>query len=422
MNSGQPDIDELRNLIGRVKANRAIHPTEEATKQGLILPIVQSLGWDVFNIDEVYPEYALDTRRVDYSLRHGGINRVFIEAKHTETDLENHQEQLLNYSFKAGVGIAVLTNGFSWWFFLPIIEGVHWADRRFITIHIPQQEEDDVCSNFVRFLSKTQVISGDAERSARELQGSQARLIKMKAAIPRAWQDIVNDPEGLLYELVAEETERLSGHRPGSDLILSFLQGHLPQFFSQGEQALSPPSRARGRIAETQGEADERSRLLNAPSDGVGDRRASGTTDRPDVTLKAVREVEKRLTTKLSATTVARGRNKYFASTDQSLYVLVLASKYYEQGQQYWFGLRIRQIEFLDSREVSHLALVCGDQNVFVKEWRGFKPWIEKMNVTRESGTVQYYHIKIFKRDRRFILGLPELAGGQDISHLFSKC
>jgi len=53
----------------------------------------------------------------------GSQNKAFIEVEQTGTDLEQHQEQLLNYSFQEGVKLASLTNGVAWRFYLPLHEG-----------------------------------------------------------------------------------------------------------------------------------------------------------------------------------------------------------------------------------------------------------------------------------------------------------
>lgn len=57
------------------------------------------------------PEYTVANKRVDYALRVDNHNKAFIELKKIGTDLEQHQEQLLNYSFQEGLRLAILTNG-----------------------------------------------------------------------------------------------------------------------------------------------------------------------------------------------------------------------------------------------------------------------------------------------------------------------
>ena len=104
-------IEQLKAFIENFKTNpRVANFDEAATKQAIILPLLHLLGWNTYNIDEVTPEFSVENKRVDYSLRLNNINEVFLEVKKTSEDLEKYQEQLLDYSFRQGVELAILTN------------------------------------------------------------------------------------------------------------------------------------------------------------------------------------------------------------------------------------------------------------------------------------------------------------------------
>ena len=104
--------DQLIAFIQNLKTDQRIGSFDEAaTKQVIVAKLLSLLGWNMYNIDEVMPEYSVGEKRVDYSLRIGNVNKVFIEVKRTGADLENHQKQLLSYSFQQGVRLAILTNG-----------------------------------------------------------------------------------------------------------------------------------------------------------------------------------------------------------------------------------------------------------------------------------------------------------------------
>lgn len=88
--------ERLVSFIENIRADKKINFFDEAaTKQGTILPILQILRWDIFNINEVKPEQEAGEGNVDYSLRINNANKVFIEVKRAKEDLESHQEQLL---------------------------------------------------------------------------------------------------------------------------------------------------------------------------------------------------------------------------------------------------------------------------------------------------------------------------------------
>jgi len=215
--------EELLRLINNFKKDRRLLSFDEAsTKQAVILRILNALGWDPFNIDEVCPEYSVSGKRVDYALRYNGRNKVFIEVKRINEDLEKHQEQLLNYSFQEGVKLAILTNGISWWFYLPLREG-SWEQRKFYTIEIYDQDSEDIVNKFEDFLAKGNVISDKAIKNAENLYKSRQKHNLIRETIPKAWEKIITEPDDLLVELLAETTEKLCGYKPDNDVIEKFL-------------------------------------------------------------------------------------------------------------------------------------------------------------------------------------------------------
>lgn len=215
--------EELSKLISEFKKDkRPLSFDEAATKQAVILRILKSLGWDPFNIDEVYPEYSVGGKRVDYALKFNGKNKVFIEVKKVNEDLEKHQEQLLSYSFQEGVGLAILTNGISWWFYLPLREG-SWEQRKFYTIEIYVQDSEDIVSKFEDFLSKENVISDRAIEKAENLYKSRQKQYLIKETLPKAWNKMITEPDELLVELLADTTEKLCGYKPDNETVEKFL-------------------------------------------------------------------------------------------------------------------------------------------------------------------------------------------------------
>ncbi len=215
--------EELFELLKEFKNNsRLTSFTEEATKQAVVLRILKALGWNPFDVDEVYPEYSVGSKRVDYALIYKGKNKVFIEVKKIDEDLEKHQEQLLNYSFQEGVKLAVLTNGISWWFYLPLREG-SWEQRKFYTIEIYDQDSEDVVKKFKDFLSKQNVISNKAIENAENIYKSNQKQNLIRETLPKAWKKIITEPDEILVDLLSETTERLCGYKPDSETVEKFL-------------------------------------------------------------------------------------------------------------------------------------------------------------------------------------------------------
>jgi len=235
--------EELIRLINDFKKDRRLLSFDEAaTKQAVILRILKTLGWDPFSIDEVYPEYSVGGKRVDYALRHNGRNKVFIEVKKVNEDLEKHQEQLLNYSFQEGVKLAVLTNGISWWFYLPLREG-SWEQRKFYTIEIYDQDSEDIASKFEDFLSKENVISDKAIKNAENIYQSKQKQYLIKETLPRAWEKLITEPDELLVELLADTTEKLCGYKPDNEVVEKFLAKVSQGVVTQSKRKMSTSGR-----------------------------------------------------------------------------------------------------------------------------------------------------------------------------------
>ena len=213
---------------------------ESATKQGVVLRLLSLAGWDTFDVSEVVPEYTVGNRHVDYALRPGSPNSVFIEVKRPSENLDIHQQQLLEYCFKEGVKLAALTNGRTWWLYLPLQVG-GWEQRRFLTIDLEAQEPAVVEQSFVDYLSRERVVSGRAVSDAEELVESQQRAEIIGKAVVDAWNHIIETPDELLVDLIAETAERICGFKPKPELIKQFLSRSVRTLSEASHPTEEPP-------------------------------------------------------------------------------------------------------------------------------------------------------------------------------------
>lgn len=219
--------EKLLELIHQLKSDRRLVSFDEAsTKQAVILRILSLIGWDTFNIDEVNPEYSIAERRVDFSLRHSNANKAFIEVKKIGEDLEKHQEQLLSYSFQEGVKLSILTNGITWWFYLPLHEG-SWEQRKFYTIEIYDQNAEEIVGRFIDYLAKENIISGKAITNAEAIYKSRQKNSLIKDTLPKAWSKLISEPDELFVDLLAEATEKLCGYKPDHLAVENFISANL---------------------------------------------------------------------------------------------------------------------------------------------------------------------------------------------------
>ena len=235
--------DRLTAVIERVRSDESIPALDEANvKQGVILPVLQALGWDPFDIEEVKPEYSVSSGNVDYSLRLDGKNKVFLEAKRPREALNIHQEQLLRYAFAQGVPIAVLTNGLDWWFYRPSGEG-NWEERRFCTIDLRVGDISPQVVLLMRFLWQDNVGSGEAVKDA-ELHLKVLREIReIEQALPKAWEQLINEPDEILVELLNEKVKELCGWEADLAQVKRFLSDSMNLTHAQSipTRPLIPP-------------------------------------------------------------------------------------------------------------------------------------------------------------------------------------
>ena len=219
--------NRIKNLVLDIRSNERIGTFDEATtKQAIVLRLLSELGWPIFDTEEVKPEYSVANRRVDYSLRINSSNKVFLEVKKVMEDLEAHQKQLLDYSFQEGVRLAVLTNGVTWWFYLPLSEG-SWEQRKYFAIDMTQQAPEDTAKRFIDFLSRENVKTEAAIRVAETLLKGRVKENEINRNLPKAWNKIISGPDELLVELINETLERICGHKAEPEQIVSFINEHV---------------------------------------------------------------------------------------------------------------------------------------------------------------------------------------------------
>lgn len=220
-------VDEVQSVVERWQSDKRLTTLDEAkVQQVIVLPILRGLGWNPDNDREVHPQYRVEDGKVDYALLIGSGVKVFIEAKNGGESLEKqkHQEQLLGYSFKRRVKIAVLTNGATWWFYLPLQEG-NWEQRRFHVVEFDKQNGAEIAQKFVDFLSKENVSSGKAVQNAQELY----KKHQISETLPEAWNQLVSEPDQSIVNRLAEKTQELCGRVPDRDSVKLFLSEHALQ-------------------------------------------------------------------------------------------------------------------------------------------------------------------------------------------------
>ncbi len=134
-------IPEVRGRILDYRERR-VRLTESDTIRVLILPILEALGWDLRDVDEVRSEYrhAAQDNPVDYALFLHSTPSLFVEAKALGVSLDDRKPllQTLNYANAAGVDWCVLTNGSEWRIY-KVHAPVEAEGKLFLTVRLDDQ-------------------------------------------------------------------------------------------------------------------------------------------------------------------------------------------------------------------------------------------------------------------------------------------
>jgi predicted type IV restriction endonuclease len=141
--------DHLKTLTDRANKLTNTLQTEEATKQALILPFLQALGYDVFNTNEVQPEFTSDIglkkgEKVDFAILMQGKPVILIECKHVTDKLDKADSQLLRYFHVSAAKFGILTNGLDYKFFTDLVDANKMDDKPFLQVNILNLREQDI--------------------------------------------------------------------------------------------------------------------------------------------------------------------------------------------------------------------------------------------------------------------------------------
>ncbi|GAB3757620.1 type I restriction enzyme HsdR N-terminal domain-containing protein [Zhihengliuella somnathii] len=149
--------------------------TEEATKNALIMPFIsQVLGYDVFNPQEVVPEFTSDVgtkkgEKVDYAVFNGGNLQILIECKKSAGPLKiEHASQLYRYFSVTNARIAILTNGEVFQFYTDLESPNRMDSKPFMVLDLTDIDESIVPE--LAKLTKAQFDLDSVINSAEELK------------------------------------------------------------------------------------------------------------------------------------------------------------------------------------------------------------------------------------------------------------
>jgi predicted type IV restriction endonuclease len=137
---------KLAQLSDRVKTLQDQIQTEEATKNAFVMPMLQILGYDVFNPTEVVPEYTADIgikkgEKVDYAIFLENKPTLIIECKKSAESIKNHSSQLSRYFHTLDCKFALLTNGIEYRFYTDLTKLNVMDEKPFLKFDVSDMNE-----------------------------------------------------------------------------------------------------------------------------------------------------------------------------------------------------------------------------------------------------------------------------------------
>ena len=230
--------ETLKKILGYL--DRDAFANEAAISRQAVVPVLGELGWDIYSPEEVVSEYTTPSGgRVDYALCLDGKARIFVEVKQAGT-FQKGAEQLLKYAFAEGIEMAVLTDARRWSIYLST-EPVPFQERRVELLDIEDRPTDEAADVLRRYLERGATQSGANVKAAREDLHNTVRQTKALANIPIAWASLLEEPDGLIAECLAERVEENTGVAPAEQDIQDYLgRVQVPRILQGSKSAPTP--------------------------------------------------------------------------------------------------------------------------------------------------------------------------------------
>jgi len=346
-------ISRIQKLL--VESN---FPNEASISQGIVLPILEEVGWNIHDPRFVLPEYSVSGTRVDFALfdRHKKP-LIFIEVKmlgKIDFNSKEAEVQLFSYAFHQGVPFLILTDGKEWNFFLPLEIG-SYQDRKLYKLDLLERDQEVIIEKFERYLSYADVISGTALENAKEDFRKLTKSREAELTIPEAWDQLIKSHDKSLIELLADKVEDICGFKPDENDCIHFLEMHYQNLTKYSQE---PPIR----------EIQDSTNLVNNRNIFVTiDGKTEYCHSAREVMIKIITYLAKRDSTFLdSFQKIAHGKKRHYISRNKmDLYpgrpdIADKASREFLPG--WWIGLHYskRSIDDIIKLALHHAGLKKG--------------------------------------------------------------
>lgn len=233
----------ILGFVKDLRSNKKLRALDEASiKQAVVLRLLSLLGWDIFDVDEVYPDFSSEFGQVSYALRIGGAGKVFLDVRCTDDRPDDLHKQLVAFATRESAELAVHTDGACWWFYLPSAKGA-LKQKQCHFIDLLAGKPEPATSDLMSLLSRDHVATGKHLEAAKAAYQRQKR--KMAAEVlPEAWNKILAGPNKILVEILNDATEKICGCKAETDIIEEFIGTNLDRWSLAHEPREMPPPSA----------------------------------------------------------------------------------------------------------------------------------------------------------------------------------
>jgi len=200
-------IQKIEEVRGKLEGLRRHSLNEMSTRTKIINPLLDSLGWDVGDPDEVEEEYTtFDGKSADYALKISGNPVLLVEAKAINDPLNDNKAigQVVGYAANAGIVWCVLTNGVKWQVYRSV-EKCPAPEKLMLEVSLDPKEAEGI---------SVQQLAQQMWRFSREemAKGTQCILETLgkqtftDGKVRKALDILMNDPPQKLLKLLQEAT------------------------------------------------------------------------------------------------------------------------------------------------------------------------------------------------------------------------
>lgn len=164
--------EQIKTFIDKIPSIKTKLSTEESTKNSLIMPLLNILGYNVFDPTEVNPEFTADfgvksKEKVDYAILKDNKPIMLIECKPCTMNLGNKQaSQLFRYFSVCEAKIGILTNGLEYNFYTDLDETNKMDKKPFLTLNLEAITDEGIAqlAKFQKELFDVETIVSQGQR------------------------------------------------------------------------------------------------------------------------------------------------------------------------------------------------------------------------------------------------------------------